>query len=268
MYSYNVVILGGSTGLGKCIASELINEKNFKITIVGLHKPKKTKLNLKFLKCDLQKIRRLKDCIKTINKENKKIDILILNSGSFFLNKEIVEKKYEKTFLVNFLTQFYLILHLKKKILNSDLKKIFIISSHVISRSKLNISDIQSLNKFNFWDSYKNSKLLLFLICKHFFINDKKKISYFFFNPGRINTNLGSNLKLIGNLINLYHKFLGKKPEYISKIFIKYIKENIYKHNIFKFKDFQNKTVVTKKIEKKFNKKKLIQNVFQLSKNF
>lgn len=268
MSSYNAVILGGSSGFGKYITSQLLKQKKFKITIIGLNKPNKKNHKLKFLKCNLYNIHQLKNCIQKLKKNNKKIDILILNSGCFFLKKEMINKKYEKTFLVNFLSQYFLILSLKKKILNSDLKKIFIISSHVIFNSKININDIQSLMSFNFWNSYKNSKTLLFLACKDLFNKDKKKISYFFFNPGRIKTKLGSNLKIIGKLISLYHYLFGKKPENISRIFNKFLNQNLYKHKLFKFSDFNSKIVVLDDIEKKLNKKKLIQNVNSLSKNF
>ena len=62
----------------------------------------------------------------------------------------MIDKKYEKTFLVNFYSQFFLIEKLKKKIFKSRLKKIIVISSHVILNNWIDLKDIQSLNKFNF----------------------------------------------------------------------------------------------------------------------
>ncbi len=264
MSLYNAVILGGSSGFGKYITSELLKQKKFNIIILGLNKPDNKHPRLKFFKCDLSKINQVKNCIKKLEKKIKIIDILILNAGSFFLRKKMINKKYEKTFLVNFYSQFFLIKKLKKKILNSRLKKIIVISSHVILNYWIDLKDIQSLNKFNFWKAYKNSKKLLFLATNYLFLKDKKKISYLFFNPGRIHTNLGSNLKIIGFMIKFYHKLFGNNPKDISKIFIKYLMKNLNKHKLFKFQDFQNKTLMKNTIKNSQNKKILINYLYDL----
>lgn len=267
MSYFNAVILGGSSGFGKSITYELLKTKRFNITILGLNKPKNTNPRLRFLKCNLSKIKQLKNCINTVKKEIDPIDVLILNSGSFYLKKEIICKKYEKTFFVNFLSQFYLILCLKKKILNSKIRKVIVISSHVIIKNQININDIQSLTNFNFWKSYKNSKSLLYILCKNLFLKEKKKINYIFFNPGRIQTNLGSTLKIIGNLINLYHKFFGKKPGDVSKIFIQYLIKNLNLHRIFKLINFNKKKVQINNIINNKDKINLEKYVYDLSKN-
>ena len=267
MSYFNVVILGGSSGLGKSITYELQKTKRFNITILGLGKPRNANPRLRFLKCNLSKIKQLKNCINKLKKEIKPIDILILNSGSFYLEKEIIYKKYEKTFFVNFLSQFYIILCLKKKILDSKIRKIVVISSHVIIKNQININDIQSLNSFNFWKSYKNSKSLLYILCQNLFLKEKKKISFIFFNPGRIQTNLGSTLKIIGNVINFYHKLFGKKPEYVSKIFIQCLIKNLNLHKIFKLINFNKKKIRTNNILNNKGKINLVKYVYNLSKN-
>tara|TARA_B100000900_G_scaffold323293_1_gene282859 strand:+ start:6032 stop:6838 length:807 start_codon:yes stop_codon:yes gene_type:complete len=267
MSSYNAVILGGTSGFGKYITSELLKQEKFNIIILGLNKPLKKNRRLKFFKCNLSKIDQIKNSISRLEKKIKKIDILILNSGSFFLKKEIIDNKYEKTFLVNFYSQYLLIKKLKKKILRSNIRKIIIISSHVIVNHSLDMKDIQSLNKFNFWKSYKNSKTLLFFLANYLFLKEKKKISYLFFNPGRIKTNLGSNLKIIGFIISLYHKIFGENPELISKRLIKYLMKNLNKHKLFKFKGFQNTSLIRNLMQKNRNRKILINYVYKLSKN-
>ena len=60
---------------------------------------------------------------------------------------------------------------LKKNICNSILKTIIIISSHVIFFNKLRLKDLQSLDNFNFWNSYKNSKYLLATMAYNLFVD-------------------------------------------------------------------------------------------------
>ena len=48
MSLYNAVILGGSSGFGKYITSELLKQKKFNIIILGLNKPDNKHPRLKF----------------------------------------------------------------------------------------------------------------------------------------------------------------------------------------------------------------------------
>ena len=70
MSLYNAVILGGSSGFGKYITSELLKQKKFNIIILGLNKPENKHPRLKFFKCDLSKINQVKNCIKKLEKNN------------------------------------------------------------------------------------------------------------------------------------------------------------------------------------------------------
>ena len=147
---YNAVIIGGSSGFGREITQILLNNKKFNITVCG--KKKFNNKSILFYKLNLLNLISIKKCVSKL-KKIKKIDILILNSSSFFFKKKIIKSKFERSFLLNYLSQFYIINSLKEEILRSKFKKIIIISSHALFNSKIEYSDIQSLRFYNFWKS-------------------------------------------------------------------------------------------------------------------
>ena len=143
----------------------------------------------------------------------------------------MLEEKYEYMYFVNFLSQFIILFNLKKNINKSILKTIVIISSHVIFFNKFRLFDLQSLNNFNFWNSYKNSKYLLSIMAKNLFI-ESKNMNFLLFNPGRLNSNLGYSKSFVGFLSKIYHLLFGIKTHIVAKrlykILIKLLNKKIF----------------------------------------
>ena len=242
---YNVVIIGGSSGFGGEITKLISNDNKFSLFVCGKHSINSNKI--KFLKLNLVNFKSIKHCIFELKKKINTIDILILNSSCFFLKKKIIQYKYERSFLLNYFAQFYIINLLKRKIIKSKLKKIIVISSHTIFNSNINYKDIQSLGFYNFWKSYKNAKKLMLLYCLKNF-KENKKISYIFFNPGRIKTGLGTNIPILGLIIKFYHLIFGNHPKNVAKDFFYILKKYIQKNGFFYY--------FNRKKKKTFNMKK------------
>lgn len=269
---YNVVIFGGTSGLGKEI-SEQFNKKKYRLYIFSKNEIKKLKtLNYHYKKCDLSNLNDIKKNINFIKKRIKTIDLLILNSAVINSKKKMLKKKYEYMYFVNFLSQFIILHYLKKNINNSILKTIIIISSHVIFFNKFRLVDLQSLNNFNFWNSYKNSKYLLAIMAKNLFV-ESKNINFLLFNPGRIKTNLGFSKSFVGYLLKIYHLLFGTKTHIVAKKLYKTILKFSKKKNFFyyfsegnlinlkkKNKVFFNYTLSKKILNKLKNDKILIKN--------
>ena len=267
---FNVVIFGGSSGLGKDI-SEQFNKKEYRLYIFGKKEIKKKNVqNHYYKKCDLSKFIDIKKSIEHIKKEIKTVDLLILNSGVLNFQKIIVQEKYENMFFINFLSQFIILYFLKKNICNSILKTIIIISSHVIFFNKLRLKDLQSLDNFNFWNSYKNSKYLLATMAYNLFV-DYDKINFLLFNPGRIKSNLGYSKSFFGYLSKIYHLLFGIKTNIEAKnlynVFIKLKKKKNFflyysKGNLInlkkKDKTFFSNSLFEKALDKLKNDKILI----------
>lgn len=260
--SINLIIIGGSTGLGGAITKTISKNTKYNIFVLGINQPHETTKNIIFIKCDLLSFGSIKKAILKLNKLAKTIDILIINSSAFFLTKKKIRKIYERSFLINFLSQYILIKKLYYNLIRSKIRKIIIISSHAIFKAKIDPHDIQSLKNYNFWKSYKNSKKLLLISCLELFKNNKK-ISYLFFNPGVINSNIGSNIFLIGPLIRMYHLLFGENKAKVAKELKFILFKILYKKKLFEFYNRKKKINLPKKLfTKDYNKIKLLNKKF------
>jgi short-subunit dehydrogenase len=146
--------------------------------------------------------------------------------------------------MINYFVPFFLI---KKLILKTKNKKKFIIniSSHSITRSNIPISKIQDLKNYNGWEIYKFSKLLLYIVT-NFISKKNKNINLISFDPGRMQTNFGSeNNIFIKYATKIYLKILGKNPDLIAKKIVRIIK---YKKKI-KNINFGKKDKINKNTE-------------------
>ncbi|RKS53045.1 short-subunit dehydrogenase [Gillisia mitskevichiae] len=84
----NILITGGSSGIGKALISELFNNGARTIAVIGRDRskmePLKTKypeINFLFLKADVAKLNEIKDVMQLIGKVWDRVDILINNAG-------------------------------------------------------------------------------------------------------------------------------------------------------------------------------------------
>lgn len=86
----NIVITGGTKGLGLNIAKFFLELNNYNVIVLGRNKKNLNKLllnkNFYFLKCDLSKYLEIKKIFNLIDRKFKHIDILI-NNASIFENQ-------------------------------------------------------------------------------------------------------------------------------------------------------------------------------------
>lgn len=209
--SNNIILFGGSNGLGKNIKNSLSLNKKNNIYTFGVSRPQKKEKSF-FFKCDLKNFYELKKCISYIRNNIKKVDVLILNSG-LIENKKRSNKIFYDTFLVNYLSQFYIVYKLKNNILKSKKKRVIVISSHVIKN--VNQSDLELFSfkkEYSYWHRYKLSKILLFLSLSYF-KDFTPKINIIFFNPGRMQTNILDKIFLLKFFSKIFFLLLGKNPK-------------------------------------------------------
>ncbi len=97
------IITGGSSGIGKCLAKELLRD-GYKVLIIGKTKAKvlsaldelrKISNNCSGFVCDITDEKRVKYLVNEIAKENHKIDLLVNNAG-FSYYKEFAELSEEE----------------------------------------------------------------------------------------------------------------------------------------------------------------------------
>lgn len=146
---YNVLVIGGSGGIGSVICQGFIDSRA-KVTIIDKNIPNKTiKNSASFYKCDLNKISEIKFVLNEYLKLKEKIDVLI-NCAAITIPGEIINYDFEDW----------------DKVININLTSIFlilkIIGKHVINNkgkcSIINVTSIGAEQGFENNPSYAATK--------------------------------------------------------------------------------------------------------------
>ena len=199
----NIVITGGTSGLGYRTAFILAQDSKNKIILIGKNKAKgeqaikslnnETKnKNLSFLQVDLSSIFETSSLKEKL--ANKKIDVLINNAGALFYSRIESEDGIEKTFALNHLSYFILSnLLLKHKIIKNG-GRIINVASGAHRGVDINFDDIEMVTNYNGWVSYKKSKLCNILFTKKLSeLALKNNITVNCLHPGFVKTGFGKN---------------------------------------------------------------------------
>ena len=116
MLKKNIVITGGTDGIGLALAKHL-DDKKQNVFIIGRDESKGNKIlnslkspNLEFFQCDLSELGGIKKILITLN-NIKNIDVLINNAGAIFDKRCLNSDGIEKTFFLNHIFLFNNILY-------------------------------------------------------------------------------------------------------------------------------------------------------------
>ena len=211
----NIVLTGGTSGLGFRAAEVLGKEIKNKIILIGSNKQKgetsvrnlikqTSNNNISFIQCDLSSISEIKSLADKLNKF--KIDILINNAGALFFSRKESEDKIEKTFALNHLSYFILTnLLLKDKVIKNG-GRIVNVASGAHRGVKLDFNNLEMTTNYNGWIAYKKSKLCNILFTKKLSeLTKKNKMTVNCLHPGFVKTQFGKNNS---GLASLAIKFL------------------------------------------------------------
>ncbi len=198
MLKKNIIITGGTDGIGLALTKQLIN-KNQNVFIIGRNESKGNAIlntikspNLEFFKCDLSELSEIKKILKTLN-NIKSIDVLINNAGAIFDKRSLNTDGIEKTFFLNHLSYFALSIGLVEKLENSNDPRIINVASNAHKRYKIDINDLENQKNYNGWKAYCRSKLLNIFFTYSFKDKIKTKINSNCLHPGFVNSNFGNN---------------------------------------------------------------------------
>ena len=238
----NILITGGTSGLGKRTAYVLGQASKNKLILIGSNKKKGEEAidrlihgtknnNIKFMQADLSSIKDIQLLAKSL--KNEKIDVLINNAGALYysLNKSI--DQIEKTFALNHLSYFALTnLLLKYKVIKNG-GRIVNVASGAHRGVNIDFNDLQMSNKYNGWICYKKSKLCNILFTKKLSeLTSKNKITVNCLHPGFVKTEFGKNNKgFVGLIIKFLMNFFAITVEEGAKTII-YLANNKEVKNI------------------------------------
>ena len=211
----NILITGGTSGLGYRTAYILAHESKNKIILIGSNNKKGQQAverliyetenkNLRFIKADLSSINEIGLLAKDLIKE--KIDILINNAGALFYSRNESIDQIEKTFALNHLSYFALTnLLLKYKVIKNG-GRIINVASGAHKGIDVDFNDLEMSNNYNGWKCYKKSKLCNILFTKKLSeLTSINNITVNCLHPGFVKTEFGKNNK---GFVSLAIKFL------------------------------------------------------------
>ena len=211
----NIVLTGGTSGLGYRTAQVLGKEIKNKLILIGSNKQKgeisvenlikdTSNNNISFIRCELSSISEIMSLADKLKKI--KIDILINNAGALFFSRNESKDKIEKTFALNHLSYFILTnLLLKYKVIKNG-GRIVNVASGAHRGVKIDFNNLEMKTNYNGWIAYKKSKLCNILFTKKLSeLTKKNKITVNCLHPGFVKTKFGKNNS---GLISLAIKFL------------------------------------------------------------
>ena len=227
----NILITGGTSGLGYRTASVLAQENKNKILLIGsndkkgkqallnlIHETKNK--NLKFMQADLSSIKDIKLLAKKLI--NEKLDVLINNAGALYYSRNESVDKIEKTFALNHLSYFALTnLLLKYKVIKNG-GRIINVASGAHRGVDIDFNNLEMSNNYNGWICYKKSKLCNILFTKKLSdLISKKNITVNCLHPGFVKTEFGKNNRgIVGLVIKFLMNFFAITVEEGAKTII------------------------------------------------
>ncbi|NCB02284.1 MAG: SDR family NAD(P)-dependent oxidoreductase [Spirochaetia bacterium] len=176
-------------------------------------------------KCDLliadfSRFEDVHSVAKEINSTYKKIDILILNAGTFLQRKTFTNIGIEASFHINHLSPFLLISLLREKLIASSPSRVLTINSEGHRFSTLHIDDLGwKKHLYTGLKGYGAAKTAQLLTMQKFAIGfEGTGVTINSMHPGEVKSNIGNENSL---LYRLYSKYLLslflKNPEISAK---------------------------------------------------
>jgi NAD(P)-dependent dehydrogenase (short-subunit alcohol dehydrogenase family) len=197
------MVTGATSGLGAVTARELAKYAAT-VVVVGRNHGRcerqaesirrRTGARVETLVADLSsqaQVRRLAD---DFRRRFARLDVLVNNAGSYFMNRELSVDGLEMTFALNHLSHFLLTNLLLERLQASPSARVVNVSSSAHQQGKMDFEDLQCERRYDRIEAYARSKLANVLFTYELARQlEGGHVTVNALDPGIVATNLGSN---------------------------------------------------------------------------
>ena len=167
------LITGATDGIGKVTATALAG-KGYAVVLAARNEAKAASVtreivestgnhDVDYLTADLRSLAQLRLLAETFTRRYPRLDVLINNAGVIMPRRVLTDDRYETTFQVNYLAQFYLTQLLLDELEKSRRGRVINLTSSVYRAGKFDPNNLQSENRFSTIGTYAASKLCVLL---------------------------------------------------------------------------------------------------------
>ncbi|MDP2724451.1 MAG: SDR family NAD(P)-dependent oxidoreductase [Bacteroidales bacterium] len=195
-----ILVTGATDGIGKQVASQSAglghmvivhgrNAKRVHETMTEI-KSKNPKARVESVVADFEDLHNVDRMVGELESRGLKPDVLLNNAGLINFDRELLANGLEKTFMVNYLSSFYLTRKLLPVLLKSNHPRIVNISSMAQSGS-IDFNNLNGNKRFDGYEAYALSKLcnVLFTYKLHRLYQHSGLLAVCL-HPGGINTKI------------------------------------------------------------------------------
>ena len=174
---------------------------------------------------DFSRFEDIHKVVDQIKKTYQRIDVLILNAGTFLQRKSFTEVGIETTFQVNHLSPFLLISLLKETLMASAPSRILTINSEGHRFSTVHIDDLEwKHHVYTGLKGYGAAKTAQLLTMQHFAKDlEGSGVTINSMHPGEVKSNIGNENSALYRLYSKYFLSLFLKDPQISAKAIHYL---------------------------------------------
>lgn len=215
-----IVMTGATSGLGKAAARHFLNQGAHLIVLARDRSkveefmkeldPSTSRGELHVITCDLNSFQSLKEACIQIHEKYSSIDMLLNNAGVWCFEPSKSEDNIETTLQTNVLAPAFLMESLLPLLKMSADPKI-INTASALHFGNIQFEDLEFNTKFSGFHSYRQSKLMLILLTRHYStLKPYNGILLCSQHPGLVNTSLGRSA---GWFARLFFRVFGKSPK-------------------------------------------------------
>lgn len=218
------IVTGATSGVGEAAAVELARmgavvvlisrnpEKCARVTAAIRDKTGNSSVD--FIPADLSSQVEVRQAAAAFRQRYSRLDVLVNNAGSVFMQRELSLDGIEKTFALNHLSYFLLTNLLLDLLQTSRPARVVNVSSGAHYAQKLNFNDLQLEKWYGVFRAYGKSKLANVLFTYELARRmDGQGVTVNAMTPGMVATNIWSHSGIFARFINLPIRWFGQTSE-------------------------------------------------------